>query len=220
MIDLKFKHPELLDLALTHRSSLNESRPLKESNERLEFLGDAVLELWVSNYLYRHFPKEAEGKLTNFRSQIVRTENLAKVAESFNLGQDIILSKGEEIHGGRENSSILADTFESLLGAIYLDRGQTAVDKFLIKYLLPSIELISQQKNIKDPKSTFQEISQSQQGITPHYDTLSESGPDHQKKFEVGAYLGDKLIAKGTGASKQRAEEAAAIAATATLLKN
>lgn len=217
MIDLKFNNPELLDLALTHRSSLNESHPLKQSNERLEFLGDAILELWVSDYLYHHFPNDPEGKLTNLRSQIVRTENLAKVSTLFNLGQHIHLSHGEETHGGRENISILADTFESILGAIYLDQGQKAVDNFLNKYLLPGIEVISQQKNIKDPKSNFQEIAQEQRGITPHYQTLFESGPDHQKIFEVGVYLDDIQIATGTGASKQKAEEAAANAASAVL---
>lgn len=217
MIDLKFKNPKILDLALTHRSSLNENHPLKESNERLEFLGDAVLETWVSDYLYHHFPSEPEGKLTNLRSQIVRTENLARVSALFDLGKFIHLSRGEETHGGRENISILADTFESVLGAIYLDQGQTAVNKFLTKYLLPSIEIISQQKNIKDPKSTFQEIAQAKRGITPHYETLSESGPDHLKTFKVGAYLENDLIATGSGASKQKAEEAAAINATKTL---
>jgi ribonuclease-3 len=218
MIDLKFKHQELLELALTHRSSLNETTSIKQSNERLEFLGDAVLELWVSEYLYKNFTTSPEGILTNLRSQIVRTENLALVAESFQLGDYIYLSKGEETHGGRHNQSILADAFESLLGAIYLDSGFTAVDKFLTKFLLPSIITISSRKDIKDPKSQFQEIAQSTRGITPHYLTLSETGPDHQKEFLVGAYLDEELIAQGTGASKQKAEEAAAINATKKLV--
>jgi ribonuclease-3 len=219
ILKLKFKNSEILDLALTHRSSLNENHPFKESNERLEFLGDAVLELWVSDYLYHQFPEDPEGKLTNLRSQIVRTENLAKVSAKFNLGEYIHLSHGEETHGGRLNQSILADTFESILGAIYLDLGQAAVNDFLTEYLLPSIAIISQQKNIKDPKSTFQEIAQAKRGVTPHYETLSESGPDHLKTFEVGAYIEKDLIATGTGASKQKAEEAAAINAT-EILKN
>jgi ribonuclease-3 len=219
MIDLKFKHPELLELALTHRSSLNETPTTKESNERLEFLGDAVLELWVSEYLYKNFSTSPEGILTNLRSQIVRTENLALVAESFQLGDFIYLSKGEETHGGRHNQSILADAFESLLGAIYLDSGFLNIDKFLTKFLLPGIIEISTHKDIKDPKSQFQEISQSLRGITPHYLTISETGPDHLKEFLVGVYLGEEKIAEGTGASKQKAEESAATNGTKILQK-
>lgn len=220
MIDLKFKHQELLELALTHRSSLNETTSIKQSNERLEFLGDAVLELWVSEYLYNHFSSSPEGTLTNLRSQIVRTENLALVAESFQLGDYIYLSKGEETHGGRHNQSILADALESLLGAIYLDSGFSAVNQFLTQFLLPGIITISANKDIKDPKSQFQEIAQSLRGITPHYLTISETGPDHLKEFLVGAYLNEELIAQGTGASKQKAEEAAATNASAKLRKN
>ena len=217
LINIDFSHPEILEQALIHRSSLNETHPLKESNERLEFLGDAVLELWVSEYLYKNFASSPEGILTNLRSQIVRTENLAKVAESFNLGSYIHLSKGEEIHGGSQNQSILADTFESLLGAIYLDSGFSSVNQFLTQFLLPGIIILSDRKNIKDPKSQFQEISQSLRGITPNYQTISETGPDHQKEFLVGAYLNDLLIAQGKGASKQKAEEAAATNATKSL---
>jgi ribonuclease III len=220
LINIKFSRPEILEQALVHRSSLNENHPLKESNERLEFLGDAVLELWVSEYLYTHFSSSPEGILTNLRSQIVRTENLAKVAAGFNLGDYIYLSKGEETHGGRLNQSILADTFESILGAIYLDSGFPAVNQFLTQFLLPGIIEISALKDIKDPKSQFQEIAQSLRGITPHYLTISETGPDHQKEFLVGAYLDEELIAQGTGASKQKAEEAAATNATAKLRKN
>ena len=214
-IGLKFKDQNFLYQALIHRSFVNENKSQNlQSNERYEFLGDAVLELWVSEYLFLNFPDNPEGDLTNLRSLIVRTENLADIATQINLNQFIQLSHGEETHGGRNNISILADTFESVLGAIYLDQGMTAVSQFLSRFLLPGIKIISQQKIYKDPKSLFQEIAQAKEGITPHYQTISESGPDHQKNFEIGVFLGDKLIASGKGNSKQKAEEAAAIAAT------
>lgn len=219
IIDYKFKKDSLLDQALVHRSSLNEHHQFKESNERYEFLGDAVLELWISDRIFAKFSKFDEGKLTNLRALVVCTENLAKVASDFSLGNFIYLSRGEENHGGRSNQSILADTFESILGSIYLDGGLKPAFKFLDKFLTSSIEQLSSKEIYKDPKSIFQEIAQAKEGITPKYQTLSESGPDHQKTFEVGVYLGDKFIAKGTGNSKQKAEEAASINAT-KLFKN
>ena len=213
LIDIKFKHPATLNQALIHRSYLNENKTTPmESNERLEFLGDAVLELWSSATLFKLFPDYPEGKLTNLRSLVVCTENLALVAATFDLGKYVLLSRGEETHQGRENQSILADTFESVIGAIYLDSGIGKVNKFLDQFLLPSLNNISQQKIYKDPKSLFQEIAQAQEGITPHYETVSESGPDHQKTFVVGVYIDKKLITQGEGNSKQKAEEAAAIA--------
>lgn len=214
-IGIKFKNQDLLHHALIHRSYLNENRASHlESNERLEFLGDAVLELWSSETLYRLFPEYPEGKMTSLRSLVVCTENLSKVSANFNLGQYVLLSHGEETHQGRLNQSILADTFESVIGAIYLDSGFTAVAKFLNKYLLPSLKEISHSKNLKDPKSLFQEIAQAKEGITPHYATIKETGPDHQKTFEVGVYLGNQLITSGKGNSKQKAEESAATNAT------
>lgn len=217
-INLKFQDPQKLVLALTHRSYLNENRQLKISNERYEFLGDAILEYWVSEKLFSLFPEFNEGQLTNLRSLIVCTTNLAEIGEIFDIGSYILLSHGEEAHGGRKNVSLLADTFESIIGAIYLDQGLKAVDSFLTKFLDQSIHTLSQKNIYKDPKSLFQEIAQSKEGITPHYQTLSENGPDHQKIFEVGVYLNDKLIATGKGNSKQKAQEAAAVKA-ATLLK-
>ena len=214
IINYKFKDASFLDQALVHRSSLNEQHQFKESNERYEFLGDAVLELWISDRIFAKFAKFDEGKLTNLRALVVCTENLAKVAAEFNLGNFIYLSHGEEDHGGRNNHSILADTFEAVLGSIYLDGGVIPAFNFLDKFLTSSIKELSSQKIYKDPKSIFQEIAQAKEGITPKYQTISESGPDHQKTFEVGVYLGDKLIAKGTGNSKQKAEEAASINAT------
>ncbi len=217
-IGIKFSDDKILLQAFIHRSYLNENKhQFNQSNERFEFLGDAILELWVSSKIFTLFPEFPEGELTSIRSLIVCTQNLAKTASDINLGDYILLSRGEETHGGRLNQSILADTFESLIGAIYLDKGNKYVDKFLTKFLSPSIKTISQQKIFKDPKSIFQEISQAKRGVTPHYQVIKETGPDHAKVFETGAYLNDELIATGTGNSKQKAEEAAAIAATKIL---
>lgn len=218
LIAVSFKDPNLLYQSLIHRSYLNENRTLGLiSNERLEFLGDAVLELWTTQKLYHLFPKLPEGDLTNLRSLIVCTKNLASIATKIKLGNFVLLSHGEESHGGRNNQSILADTFESVIGAVYLDKGQKTVDNLLEKFLGKEIDLISQQKIYKDPKSLFQEIAQSSRGLTPHYETISSAGPDHLKTFEVAVYIGNEIIAKGTGNSKQKAEESAAIAATEKL---
>lgn len=201
-----------MDQALVHRSSLNEFRnKFSESNERFEFLGDAALELWSSTILFSEFPKLAEGELTNLRSLIVRTENLAQVATDLNLGSFLYLSRGEETHGGRQNVSILADSLEALIGAIYLDRGFLATSKILDKIFFQSIKNLSAKTHYKDPKSLFQEIAQAKTGTTPQYQIISETGPDHDKIFKAGVYLGSKLITSGTGNSKQKAEEAAAI---------
>ncbi|MFZ2153142.1 MAG: ribonuclease III [Microgenomates group bacterium] len=218
LLGTKYKKPELLELALIHRSYLNENRSLGlVSNERLEFLGDAVLELWTTEKLYHLFPSLPEGDLTNLRSLIVCTQSLAKVADTISLGEYIQLSRGEESHGGRQNQSILADALESVIGSLYLDQGYPAIDKLLNSLLDNQIKEVSQQKVFKDPKSTFQEIAQSKRGVTPHYVTITETGPDHKKIFEVAAYIGTDLIAEGKGNSKQKAEESAAIAATKVL---
>lgn len=215
LLGVKFNDPKLLEQALIHRSYLNENRSLKLiSNERLEFLGDAVLELWATQKLYHLFPDLPEGDLTSLRSLIVCTENLASLANKVSLGKFVKLSHGEENHNGRQNQSILADTTESIIGSVYLDQGQEAVDDLLKRFFGDNIDTISSQKVYKDPKSRFQEIAQAQKGITPRYETISESGPDHQKTFEVAAYVGTELIATGKGNSKQKAEEAAAISAT------
>lgn len=215
LIGITFKNEATLFQALTHRSYLNENRGSQlQSNERIEFLGDAVLEYWTSAKLFKLFPQFAEGDLTNLRALIVCTENLAKVAQSFNLGEFVALSKGEETHGGRLNPSILADTFESIIGAIHLDLGPKQVDAFLNRFLDDSIKQLSSQTVYKDPKSLFQELSQAKRGVTPNYQTVAETGPDHQKTFKVGVYLGTELIATGQGNSKQKAEEDASIKAT------
>jgi len=217
-IKVEFKNPQFLILALTHRSYLNENRQLKSSNERLEFFGDAILEYWISQKLYSIFPDFDEGQLTNLRSLIVCTENLADISNSFDLGSFILLSRGEATHHGRQNISLLADTFESLIGAIHLDQGYPAVEKFLDKFLDKNIQTLSQKNIYKDAKSLFQEIAQSKRGVTPSYQLISQSGPDHQKIFKIGVYLDNKLIASGKGNSKQKAEEDAATKAI-TLLK-
>jgi len=219
-IKVKFKDPHYLLLALTHRSYLNENKQLKSSNERVEFLGDAILEYWVSQKLYSLFPDFDEGQLTNLRSLIVCTENLADISASFDLGSFILLSRGEATHNGRQNISLLADTFESLIGAIHLDQGYPAVEKFLNRFLNKNIQALSEKNIYKDAKSHFQEIAQSKRGVTPKYQLLSESGPDHQKIFKIGVYLGDQLIASGKGNSKQKAEEDAATRAILILNKN
>ncbi len=211
-IDYQFQDPQLLTLALTHRSYLNENRDQHlTSNERLEFLGDAILELWVSKKLFQIFPNYSEGNLTNLRALIVCTANLSQIANSLGLGDYILLSHGEISHGGRSNQSILADTFESLVGAIFLDGGPTKAYRFLGSQLNSNIKETAKHKIYKDPKSFFQEIAQEEEGITPHYQTTKEDGPDHQKTFEVAVFVGLKQIATGTGPSKQKAEEAAAL---------
>lgn len=218
VLDYKFVDTNKLFQALTHRSFLNEHRGENlNSNETYEFLGDSILEFWISDKLFTLFPQYNEGDLTNLRALIVCTQNLALVAKDFKLGDFVLLSHGEEQHQGRSNQSILADTFEAVLGSIYLDGGTIPAFKFLETALTSSIETLSSKKIYKDPKSLFQEIAQAKKGITPRYQTISESGPDHLKQFEVGVYLNDELITSGKGNSKQKAEEDASIKATKIL---
>ena len=218
VLDYKFVDTNKLFQALTHRSFLNEHRGENLiSNETYEFLGDSILEFWISDKLFTFFPQYDEGDLTNLRALIVCTQNLAIVAKDFRLGDFVLLSHGEEQHQGRSNQSILADTFEAILGSIYLDGGTIPAFKFLETALTSSIETLSSKKIYKDPKSLFQEIAQAKKGITPHYQTISESGPDHLKQFKVGVYLNDELITSGKGNSKQKAEEDASIKATKIL---
>jgi ribonuclease-3 len=217
-ISYTFKDKNILIQALTHRSYLNEHRTENlKSNETYEFLGDSILEFWISEKLFHQFPEFDEGDLTNLRSLIVCTQNLSLIATQINLGSYLMLSKGEERHGGRTNQSILADTYESILGSIYLDGGTKPAFDFLKKTLSQSIINLSSKEIYKDPKSLFQEIAQSKRGITPRYQTVNESGPDHQKNFEIAVYLGEDLIASGNGNSKQKAEEDASIKATKIL---
>lgn len=206
-----FHNPELLQTALTHRSALNETRQGRlQSYERLEFLGDAVLELAVSEFLYAQFPKADEGALTSYRSALVKTDSLAKVAGQLKLGELVKISKGELRSGGRTNKNILADVFEALIGALYLDQGYRAVMSFLETVLLPNLADILRFHEYKDAKSLLQEKVQAKGLRTPQYRVTQTRGPDHSKHFTVQVTIGGKVIAHGEGASKQTAEQEAA----------
>lgn len=211
MNPLRFKNPKLKEAAFIHRSFLNEN-PNRDitSNERLEFLGDAILSFLVSDYLYKKFPDYNEGQLTNFRSALVRTEALANLAKKLDLGQELKLSRGEEETGGRTNPSLLANATEALIGSLYLDQGLEAVQKFLEDNLLPALNQIIKTHAYKDAKSMLQEIIQEKSQASPIYKILKTEGPDHAKSFQVGAFLGKKLLGVGKGKSKQKAEQEAA----------
>lgn len=210
-IKIRIKDKDLLKTAFIHRSYLNEHPEEKlPSNERLEFLGDAVLGLIISKYLYENYPQNPEGDLTNFRSSIVNSRSLAQVATSLKLGEYLYLSRGEEATGGRNRQYILANTFESLVGAIFLDQGIQVTQKFIISHLVPSLSEIIKKKLYKDFKSLLQEKSQEDLGITPTYKVLEEKGPDHSKMFRIGVRIGDKTTSEGVGKSKQEAEQQAA----------
>jgi len=210
-LGLDFKNKDLLRQAFAHRSYLNENPDFKlDHNERLEFLGDAVMELIVTEHLYKDYPEKSEGELTNWRAALVNAKMLTQVADEIGFNDFLLLSKGEAKETGKARAYILANTFEALLGAIYLDAGYYATDEFLKKYLLPRLDRVIKTGSYKDAKSKFQEKSQEKEGITPSYKVLKESGPDHDKSFTVGVYLGENLIAEGAGSSKQEAEEEAA----------
>jgi len=209
-LDLKFKNKNLLITALTHRSYLNEHPEVSlEHNERLEFLGDAVLEFLVSEYLYKNFQKP-EGEMTNLRAALVNTKALADVAKNLYIEEYLFLSKGEKNDKGRARESLLANALEAIIGATYLDQGIEIARKFVEKNILKNLPEILKKRDIKDAKSRFQEIAQEKFKITPEYKVLKEWGPDHQKQFQVGVYLGNKLIEKGQGFSIKEAEEEAA----------
>ncbi len=213
IIGVAFHDKSLLIRALVHRSALNEQFDLAPcSNERLEFLGDAVLGLVTAEYLYHRFPEYREGDLTNLRAALVCGEALAQFARQIHLGQFLYLSKGEEASGGRDREASLACAFEALVGAIYLDQGLPAARRFLQRFIepeggraVPSLD--------KDPKSHLQEIVQGKYQRTPRYRTVAEEGPDHAKIFTVEVLMGDQVLGRGTGRSKQAAERAAAQAA-------
>lgn len=209
----EIKNKKLLEEALTHRSYLNESKERVPSNERLEFLGDSVLSLIVSTHLFESYPDFNEGKLTNLRSLLVNTRMLADIAREFNLGEKLRLSRGEEDSGGRNNQSMLADTFEAVLGAIYLDGGIDEAEKFVNSAVLPRAEGFITKDMLKDPKSLLQESVQAKKQSSPQYRVLEETGPAHARNFVVGVYVLDKILGQGKGKSKQEAEEKAAEAA-------
>lgn len=210
-LKITFNNPVILETVFIHRSFVNEARQEKVyNNERLEFLGDAVLELITTRYLFDTYPEMEEGELTSIRSALVRKENLALIAKSLQLGKYLRLSFGEEKSGGREKDYILANTCEALIGGIYLDQGLEQTEKFITKYILPTLKQILKKKLHIDAKSAFQEYTQEVLKTTPYYKVLEDSGPDHDKIFIMGVYLGDKLVAKGKGSSKRKAEEEAA----------
>lgn len=210
-IEIAFKDKDLLNAVFIHKSYINEHADEGLGhNERLEFLGDAVLELAATEDLYHGFPSEEEGVLTTWRSALVKGINLAKIAKELNLGAYLFLSKGEEKSQGRHKDYILANTLEALIGAIYLDKNFEVAKKFITKFILTNLGKILEEGLHEDPKSKLQERSQSELNVTPHYEVIRDFGPDHQKMFEVGAYIGDELIGKGEGSSKQKAEEKAA----------
>ncbi|MFA6457840.1 MAG: ribonuclease III [Patescibacteria group bacterium] len=206
----EFQNPRLLELAFVHRSFVNENRACPESNERLEFLGDAVLELITTEYLFAKFPGKPEGELTALRSALVRGETLAEISRELNFGQHLKLSRGEAKSGGAEKPYLLANVFEAVLGATYLDGGFEKAKAIVHKFLLPKLPGIIASNAQVDAKSEFQEVAQEKLAITPEYRVLGESGPDHSKIFEMGAYVGKDLFGRGRGPSKQEAEQAAA----------
>lgn len=201
---------EIFEKAFNHRSFLNEAGANLESNERLEFLGDSILSFIISSYLFKKRPADAEGDLTNLRSYIVKTKSLASAAAQLNLGSYLKLSKGEELSGGRDNPQILANTFESLLGAIFLEQGLESATRFVSNTLLPLFEHEIESGPPKDAKSHLQELAQTKTKQSPKYKILGTSGPDHAKQFSVGVFLEGKMIGEGKGSSKQIAEEEAA----------
>ncbi len=212
-INVTFSDIALLRTACTHRSYINENRASGlEHNERLEFLGDAVLELVVTSFLFRKYPKTQEGELTAFRSAIVNTVSLSKVGEKIGLNDYILLSKGEAKDKGRARSIIIANAVEAIIGAIYMDGGYNPSANFISEHILNTIDIeeIVKNKSWIDAKSMFQEKAQEKMGITPSYKTLKETGPDHDKKFTLGVFLGDVQVAIGDGKSKQEAEQMAA----------
>ena len=210
-LGLKFKNKDFLTQAFVHRSYLNENPDFHlNHNERLEFLGDAVLELIVTEELYKKYPEKAEGDLTNWRAALVNAKMLTLVAEELNLNDFLLLSKGEAKELGKARAYILANTLEALIGSIYLDLGYKSAEKFIKKYLIKNLSDIIKNGSYKDSKSYFQEEAQDRIGVTPVYKVIKEWGPDHQKNFVVGVFLAEELVAEGEGSSKQEAEDRAA----------
>jgi|SRR3989338_131424 len=209
-LGVKFNNPDLLIQALTHRSYINENPSWRlDHNERLEFLGDAVLELVVTEYLYNNYPNP-EGELTNWRAALVNAVMMAKVSYKIDLNDFLLLSRGEAKDVGRARQVILANAIEAVIGAIYLDQGYEATDRFIKAIIMPELPDILADRSYKDAKSLFQEQAQEHVGVTPTYEVLKEWGPDHDKQFEVGVYLGRELVASGQGQSKQEAQQVAA----------
>lgn len=212
-LGVEAKDADLFQQVFVHRSYLNEHRSFHLGhNERLEFLGDAVLELVVTEYLYLTYPNP-EGELTNWRSALVKGEMLAQVASQLELEPHLLLSRGEKQSTGKARQLILANAFEALIGAIYLDQGYAAAQLFIGTNLISRLETVLAERLYIDAKSDLQERTQDRLGVTPTYILMDSSGPDHDKTFTVGVYIGDRLLASGSGRSKQKAEQSAAEAA-------
>jgi len=210
-LGLQFNDPALLRQAFTHRSYLNEHRgEVAGHNERLEFLGDAVLELIATHFLYEKYPEKAEGDLTAYRAALVNAVTCAEVANKIGMNDFLLLSRGEAKDTGRARNILLANAFEALVGAIYIDQGYDEAKKFIDKNLFPKIDEIVKQRLWQDAKSALQEKVQEVDGVTPSYAVIRETGPDHDKHFIVGVYVKDTLVAEGDGKSKQEAEQSAA----------
>ena len=214
-LGIQFNNLEILQQAVTHRSYLNEHRDYKlDHNERLEFLGDAVLELVVTEFLYANYPNP-EGELTNWRASLVNGEMLAKISGKIGVEEFLLMSRGEAKDTGKARQYLLANAFEAITGAIYLDQKEKGYDvakDFILKNVVVELPEIISSKSYMDPKSSFQEQAQEKVGITPSYRVLEETGPDHARKFVVGVYLDQELVAKGEGLSKQEAQRNAAVA--------
>ena len=210
-IGLQFNDIQLLRQAFTHRSYLNEHRgEVQGHNERLEFLGDAVLELISTHFLYTEYPDKAEGELPAYRAALVNAVTLSEVANGLGMNDFHLLSKGEAKDTGRARQVLLANAFEAVVGAIYMDLGYDAAKEFITTHLFPKMDDIIKKRLWQDAKSTLQEKVQEHQGTTPHYSVMKETGPDHDKHFIVGVYAGSALLAQGEGRSKQEAEQSAA----------
>lgn len=206
-----FKNSELLEQAFTHRSYLNEAHAgTRAHNERLEFLGDAVLELSVTDHLFRAYPAHTEGDLTSYRAALVNAVTLSGIAKTLGMEKCLLLSKGEARDTGRARSTILANTFEAVVGALYMDQGYAAANDFIVRFVVPQMEEVLAKGAWRDAKSMFQEFAQEKYGLTPKYVTVRAEGPDHDKQFVVAVSVGDVEVAQGEGKSKQEAEQMAA----------
>ncbi len=218
-IGIQFNDVSLLERAFIHRSYLNEHpKPGLEHNERIEFLGDAVLELVVTDYLYRNY-SNPEGDLTNWRSALVKTESLAAVAEKLQIAGHFKLSRGESKGNSRSHALISANAVEAIIGAAYLDQGYDTAKKFITGHIISRLPEILETGTWMDPKSKFQELAQERFGLTPGYKVMDEAGPDHDKTFTIGVYVGDTLYGQGSGSSKQAGQQEAAAAALKNLAR-
>ena len=211
ILGVSFTDKSHLRSAITHRSYLNEHREATwDHNERLEFLGDAVLELVVTHYLYEKYPEKPEGELTAVRAALVNTVSLSAASDALQVGEHLLMSRGEAKDTGRARQYILANAFEAFIGAIYLDQGYDAAQAFVAGQLFKKTDEIVEKRLWQDPKSRFQELAQESVSVTPTYELISQDGPDHDRVFTIGVYLRKDLVAEGTGRSKQEAEQAAA----------